>query len=139
MLTRLSKPPGRSATDLDVEEELHFHVELLRQDYLRRGMSPQEAGDATLRRFGDIGSVKKECVEIRRRSRRLMRALKSFLAMILVAGVLARVLSADFHVVKVGELLIAVAVLGRLLLHARSLSQANYPSTKRNIFASDGY
>lgn len=139
MLTRLSKPLGRRATESEVEEELRFHIELLTRDYMRQGMSRQEAADASLKRFGDIGSVRKECVEIRRRSRRLLRALKFFLAVILLAGVLIRVLSADFRVAKIGEMLIAVAVLSRLLLHARGLRPSNYPSKKRHTFAGGGY
>lgn len=59
MLTRLSKPLGRRATESEVEEELRFHIELLTRDYMRQGMSRQEAADASLKRFGDIGSVEK--------------------------------------------------------------------------------
>lgn len=139
ILTRLSMHLGRRTTEAEVEEELRFHVELLTRDFMRQGMSRQEAVVATVKRFGDVGSVKRECVVIRHRSRRLMCALKSFLILILLAGVLVRVLSADFYVGKVGEMLIAVAALTRLLLYARNLRPSKFPPEELHIFAGDGY
>lgn len=139
MLTRLFKPRGRSATEHEVERELRFHIESLVQEYTRRGMTAREAEDAAHKRFGDVGRVKIECVAIRRRSRRVTRVFKSLLTLVLLAGVLVRVSGADFHVGKVGEILIAVAVLGRLLLHARNLRPSDVPSEKRNILAGGGY
>lgn len=119
---------GRKRIELEVEEELRFHIELLTREYVGRGMSPDAARDACLKRFGDVEGIKNQCVEISRRSRLCVRAMKSFLILIFLAGVLVRVLSGDFHVSKVGDMLIAVAVLGRLLLYARGLSPASFLS-----------
>ena len=57
-----------------------------------------------------------------------MRAMKSFLILVFLAGVLVRVLSMDIYVAHTGNMLIAVAVLGRLLLYARGLSPASFLS-----------
>jgi hypothetical protein len=126
MLARLFKTSDRIGTENEIEEEFNFHIELIRRDFIQRGMSAQEAETATINRFGDVNSVRKECVEIRRRNRLLIRTLKSFLSLTLLAGITVRLLSADFHVGKAGEMLIAIAVLGQLLVYAHN----SRPSTR---------
>jgi hypothetical protein len=135
--THLFKRYARKEIELEVEEELRFHIELLRRAYIEQGMSPKEAKDATLKRFGDVEQIKGECVEISRRSNPFMRALKSFLILVFLTGVFVRVLSTDIAVGRIGEMLVAVAVLSRLLLYARGLSPSSFLSEKRNTFASD--
>ncbi|HYH84447.1 MAG TPA: permease prefix domain 1-containing protein [Pyrinomonadaceae bacterium] len=137
LLARLFKPYKRKEIELEVEEELRFHVEMLRREYIRQGMPPEEAKGATLKRFGDVEQIKYRCVQISRRSHPFMRALKSFLILVSIAGVSVRVLSADISVGRIGEMLIAVAVLSRLLLYVRGLSPSNFLSKNRNTFAAD--
>ena len=137
LLARLFKPYKRKDIELEVEEELRFHVEMLRREHIRQGMSPEEAKGATLKRFGDVEQIKYQCVQISRRSHPFMRALKSFLILVSIAGVSVRVLSADISVGRIGEVLIAVAVLSRLLLYVRGLSPSNFLSKNRNTFAAD--
>lgn len=136
-ITRLFKRFDRKKIELEVEEELRFHIELLRLGHLRRGMSPEAANDATLKRFGDVERIKNQCVEISRRSRPFMRALKSFLILVFLTGVFVRVFSTALSVSHIGETLIAVAVLSRLLLYARGLSPSSFLSEKRHTLASD--
>lgn len=119
VIKHLFKRFNRRAIELEVEEELRFHLELLGREHLQRGMSPEEAQAATRQRFGDLERIKNQCVEISSRSRPLMRALKSLSITIFLAGVLMRVFSADLYLRQVGDMLIAVAVLSRLLLYAR--------------------
>jgi hypothetical protein len=120
--TRLFKPYQWKEIEIEVEEELCFHFEMLRREHIRRGMSPEVAKDAARKRFGDIKQIKYQCVEISKRRHPLTRALKSFLILVAIAGVSVRVLSADFTVGRIGEILIAVAVLSRLLIYVRGLS-----------------
>ncbi len=132
LITSLFKRLNRRKIALEVEEELSFHIELLRREHMRQGMSPAMAKDATLKRFGDLEQIKTECVEISRRSHPLMRALKSFLILIFLAGVLMRVFSNNLNVRHIGDLLMAVGALSRLLLYARGLSPTSF-SQKSDI------
>lgn len=59
----------------DVEAELAFHVEMLERDLIRRGVSPEQAREQALRRFGDYGAARAECLTIdERQGRRMGRA-----------------------------------------------------------------
>ena len=112
----------------EVEEELRFHLELLTEALLQQDMSPEEANAAALERFGNVEQIKDQCVEISTRSNPLMRALKSFLILVFLVGVLVRVFSTEFHVLHVGDILIAVGVLGRLLVYVRGLNPSSFLS-----------
>ncbi len=118
----------RRELEREVEEELGFHLELLRREHVRQGMSPDEANAAARTRFGDMEQIKKQCVAISRRSRPLTRALKFFFILMFLAGVLVRVFAVELHFTRVGDMLIMVSVLGQLLLYARSLSPATFLS-----------
>ena len=123
--------------ELEVEEELRLHVELLLREYIQRGMSPEEALAATLKRFGNLDRVKNECVQICRRSHPLQRALKIFAILLALTGVIVRIASTDLYVDHIGDTLIAIAVSGRLLLYVRSLSPSRFPGNKRTSLFSD--
>ena len=112
----------------EVNEELAFHLELLTNEHYRQGMAREEAKAAARERFGSIEQVSAECVEISRRSHPLNRALKSFLILVFLVGVLVRIFSPEFHLTRVGDILIAVGVLGRLLLYVRGLSPGSFVS-----------
>jgi len=127
-MTHLFKRFARTAINFEVEEELRFHIELLRREYIRQGLSPEAAQGATLKRFGDLEHIKNQCVEISRRSHPCMRALKSFLLLVFLTGFLVRVFSADADVRQIGNMLMAVAALSRLLLYARGLSPSSFLS-----------
>ncbi len=128
VIARSLKHFGRRAIELEVEEELRFHLELCTQEHIQQGMSLELAKDAALKRFGDAEQIKNQCAEISRRSHPFVRAMKSFLILLFLTGVLVRGLSMDVYVGHVGEMFIAVAVFGRLLLYARGLSPASFLS-----------
>lgn len=131
LLTRLWNRFERRELELEVEEELHLHVELLLCEHVQRGMAPEEARAATLKRFGDLERIKNECVEICSKNRPLRRAFKVGAILVVLTGLVVRILSKDLHVAKVGDALIAIAISGRLLLYARSLSPSSFlPKTK---------
>ncbi|MGI9108300.1 MAG: permease prefix domain 1-containing protein [Pyrinomonadaceae bacterium] len=125
-VTSLFKRFDRKKFELDIEEELRFHFELLRQEYIQQGMSPAAATDAALKRFGDLERIKSQCVEISRRSQPIIRALKTFLILVFLAGVLMRVFSSVPQFRQIADTLMAVAALSRLLLYARGLSPSNF-------------
>ncbi len=45
---------GRRKADLDFDEEMRMHLQLLTEQGIRRGMSPAEAHSAARRPFGNI-------------------------------------------------------------------------------------
>lgn len=115
-----------SQIELEVEEELHHHCELLLREYVQRGMSPEDARAATEKRFGNLDRFKNECVKIRRRSHPLQRAFKTFLLLLALTGLIIRLGGTDRHVDHIGGILIVIAVLGRLLLYLRTLTPPRF-------------
>lgn len=109
-------------TSLDVGEELKFHIEMLEREYAQQGMSAAEAKAAASRRFGNLETVKRQCVTIRKRSSSLQRFLKTSLILIALAGFAIHMLSLDYKVGRIGSVLIMIAIAGRLLLYVRGLT-----------------
>src|ERR1044071_10272120 len=89
-------------TSLDVEEELRFHVEMLERKYAQQGMPAATAKAAALRRFGNLETVKRQCVTIRKRSSLLSRILKTSLIFIALAGLAIHMFGSDYKVVRMG-------------------------------------
>ncbi len=127
IISRFKRSHGQRA-ESEIEEELRFHLEMLIETLLQQDMSLAEAEDAALKRFGNVEQIKDQCVEISRRNHPAIRALKSFLILVFLVGVLARVLSTEYHVLHVGDTLIAVGILGRLLVYVRGLNPSSFLS-----------
>jgi hypothetical protein len=117
---------NRNKTSLDVEEELQFHVQMLERKYMEDGMCTTDARAAAFSRFGNFERVKKQCVEISKRSTLLRRVLKSSLILLGLTGLLISIGSSDYKVDRVGHVLIMIAIMGRLLLYVRGLSPFTY-------------
>lgn len=116
-------------TKREVEEELHLHLELLAEEYVKEGVPWDQAVAAAQRRFGNFERTRDECVEISWRRTPLIRALKFFLSLVFVGGILVRVFSTELNLTRVGSILIAVAVLGRLLIYVRGLNPSSFHSS----------
>ncbi len=112
----------------EIEEELRFHLEMLTQEHLQPAMTFSEAEAAALKGFGDVEQITDQCVEISRRGLYSVRALKAFLILVFLLGVLVRVFSTELHVMRVGDTLIAVAVMSRLFLYVRGLNPSSFRS-----------
>lgn len=112
----------RRRLQLEVEEELQFHLDLLAEEHCRPDTSWPQAQAQARKRFGNVEQIRDECVRIARRNQPLVLALKWLFAFVFITGVLVRVFSADYHVTRVGDLLMEVAALGRLLLYLRGKS-----------------
>jgi hypothetical protein len=115
-------------TEGEIEEELRFHLEILTETLLQKDMSLAEARHAALQRFGNVEQIRDQCVEISRRNTPAIRALKSFLILLFLVGVLVRVFGTEFHVTRVGDVLIAVGILGRLWVYVRGLNPSSFLS-----------
>jgi len=111
---------------LNVEDELHFHIEMLERKYAEQGMSTADAKAAALRRFGNLEKVRKQCVHISRRNSLLRRVLKTSTILIALTGLAIHTLNSNYKIARMGSVLIMIAVAGRLLLYVRGLSPSTF-------------
>ena len=125
-LRNLLMRPNRKKTAFEVEEELQFHIEMLECKYARQGMSDAHAKAAALRRFGNFERVKKQCVDISRRSSLFRRVLTTSSIFIALTGLSIYILGSDYKVARIGSMLIVIAIFGRLLLYVRGLSPSTF-------------
>lgn len=119
---------GSRRVHLEVEEELQFHLDLLTEEHCRQNMPLREAQVNARQRFGNVEQIRDECVTIARRSSQVVMALKWFFGFVFVTGILVRIFGAgtDYHITRVGDILMAVGVLSRLLLYLRGRTPARY-------------
>ena len=123
---RLFNSRGSEAIEREVEEELQFHLDRLTEQQLQQATTFEEARACALRRFGNVEEVKDECVEISKRSRPFTRTLRSFLILTFLAGVFVRVFATQLNVDRMGQMLIAVGVMGQLFVYVRGLRPAGF-------------
>jgi hypothetical protein len=119
MTGRIFNHLNRPEIDRDIGTELQFHLDLLTQEYLQQSMSLEAAKEAALKQFGDVEQIKNQCVEISRRNRPVIVALKFLLAVLFGTGAMLRIIGWDFHLSRCGDLLMAVSILSWLLLYVR--------------------
>jgi hypothetical protein len=117
----------------EIDEELRFHLELLTEELLQQDLSLVEAQAAARRRFGNIDQIKDQCAEISRKRNPLLHALKAFMVLVFLSGVLVRVFSPEFHLTRMGNILMAVGLLGRLLLYVRGLNSSSFFSRPETL------
>jgi hypothetical protein len=125
-ITRLLHRFDRDEIERQIEEELRFHLELLTEQHLQQDMSLSEAKDASLKRFGNVEQIKVQCAQISRSNGALTGALKSFLILVFIVGVLVRAFSTELDVHHLGTILIFVAVAGRLFFYVRGLKPSQF-------------
>jgi hypothetical protein len=127
-IAKLFKNSNRKQVLFEVEDELRFHIEMLERKYAQNGMSAGAAKSAALRRFGRLERAMKQCVDIRNRNSVLRRVLKTSLILLGLTGLSIRILSSDLNVDHIGDILIMIAISGRLLLYVRGLSPSTFLS-----------
>jgi hypothetical protein len=127
-ITRLFHRFDREVIEHQIEEELRFHLELLTEHHLQQDMSLSDAKDAALKRFGNVEQIKDQCVDISSSNRPLTRVLKSFLILVFLVGVLVRVFSTELGFRHLGDILIVLAVSGRLFFYVRALNPSRFTS-----------
>ncbi|HVQ16065.1 MAG TPA: ADOP family duplicated permease [Vicinamibacterales bacterium] len=59
--------------DQEVDEELAFHIEMRTRELVERGVDPRIAREMVLARLGDVGRLKRTCVDLGRKREREMR------------------------------------------------------------------
>ena len=59
--------------DQEVDEELAFHVEMRTRELVEKGLDPPIAREMVLARVGDVGRLKRTCVDLGRKRDREMR------------------------------------------------------------------
>jgi hypothetical protein len=112
----------------EIEDELCLHLDLLTDELCRQDVPRDEARARAKARFGNVEQIRDQCVEISERHRPHARALKSFLILVFLTGVLVHFLGTEYHVTRMGDVLIMLGILGRLLLYVRSLNPSNFLS-----------
>ncbi|MEW6736921.1 MAG: ABC transporter permease [Acidobacteriota bacterium] len=65
LIARLRALLRRKAVIQDIEEELRFHIEMETQTNIERGMRPEEAQQAAIRSFGNLGRIRDLAYEVR--------------------------------------------------------------------------
>jgi hypothetical protein len=68
----------RVPLDQEVDEELALHVELRTRELIERGLDPKTARDLVLSRLGDLGRLKRTCIDLGRKRDREMRVTQWF-------------------------------------------------------------
>jgi putative ABC transport system permease protein len=63
----------RVPLDQEVDEELALHIELRTRELVARGVDPKTARDMVLARLGDLGQLKRTCIDLGRKRDREMR------------------------------------------------------------------
>ena len=89
-------------------------------------MSFEEARESALTRFGNIDQVRDQCAQIKSRRHPVIRALKLFLVLVFLSGVVISIFAIEYHVTRVGHILMAVGMLGRLWLYVRGLVPSSF-------------
>ena len=63
----------RVPLEQEVDEELALHIEMRVRELVERGLDPKIARDTVLSRIGDVGQLKRTCVDLGRKRDREMR------------------------------------------------------------------
>jgi len=62
----------RVPLEQEVDEELALHIEMRTRELVERGMDPRDAREIVLARVGDLGSLKRTCIDLGRKRDREM-------------------------------------------------------------------
>ena len=132
ILRRLGAPVRGEAAGREIEDELLFHIEMRARDNITAGMSPEDAVADAMRRFGDFDRIRAVCEKIRKeRLAGIMKVIKGGAWVILGCGLMLKMSSNIVALRDVGDFLILIALLWRLLIHLREMQ----PDRRRVIAA----
>ena len=68
----------RVPLDVEVDEEIAFHIEMRTRELVERGVDPRVAREMVLARFGDLARLRQTCVDLGRKREREMRLTQWF-------------------------------------------------------------
>jgi hypothetical protein len=122
VLRQIGSPVRGVAAGREIEEELRFHIEMRANDNIAAGMSPEDAEADAMRRFGDFDQIRSVCEEVRKeRLGGVMKVLKGSAWVMLGCGLMLKMSSNILSFQNVGEFLILIALLWRLLIYLREM------------------
>ncbi|HXT17095.1 MAG TPA: ABC transporter permease [Gemmatimonadaceae bacterium] len=97
-------------TTADVDDELHFHLEMRAAEYAARGLSPDAARSRAEQRFGNVARARDDCVEIDRQQARAESHMQMLNALVQDAAYALRVLRRQWVPALAAILCMAVGV-----------------------------
>ena len=122
ILRHLGAPVRGEAASHEVENELRFHIEMRTRDNIAAGMSPEDAEADAMRRFGDFDHIHAVCEEIRKeRLAGSMKVMKGVIWTMIGCGLTLKLATDVVALHDVGQFLILIAVLWRLLIYLREM------------------
>ncbi len=122
ILRRLGLLDRSEAGACEIEDELRFHIEMRTRDNIEAGMTPEEAMADAMRRFGDFDHVRTMCREIRKeRLAGAMKLIKGLIWAMFGCGLTLKLAAGIDALQNVGDFLILIAILWRLLIHLREI------------------
>ena len=65
LLDRLRALRNSEAVHREIDEEMRFHLDMRAEEYVRKGMSPEQAQREAERRFGPLTRIKETGYEVR--------------------------------------------------------------------------
>ena len=102
-----------------IEDELRFHIEMRTQENMDSGMAPTQARQDAEERFGNLESIKSECLKIHCDNHVALKALNCLLVIVVSFGIVLRLTSSTRGIRPSGDLIAMSAILLRLLIHLR--------------------
>lgn len=122
ILRQLGAHVRKEAVDHEIEDELRFHIEMRTRDNIAAGMSPEDAVADAIRRFGDFDHIRTICEEIRKEwLMGVMKVVKGLAWIIIGCGLTLKMTADEEAWQPVGNALILIASLWRLLIHLREI------------------
>lgn len=122
ILRRLGAPVRGETAEREIEDELRFHIEMRTRDNIAVGMSPEEAAADAMRRFGDFDHIQAVCEEIKKeRLGGVMKMAKGLIWITFGCGLALKLAANVDSLHNVGDFLILIAILWRLLIHLREI------------------
>jgi hypothetical protein len=109
----------RPAARRCIEDELRFHIEMRTQDNMDAGMTPTQARQDAEYRFGNLESIKSDCLKIHYDNHVAMKALNCLLGIFVAVGLVLRLTGSTKGIGPAGDLIAMSAILLRLLIYLR--------------------
>jgi hypothetical protein len=125
-LTGLFHSFDRRQASHEIEDELRLHLDLLTDELCMQNLPRDEARTQAEAQFGNFAQIRDECVEISMRNNPRTQALKSVLMLTFLIGIFVRIMGSEYHVTRMGTVLITVGLLGRLFLYVRGLNSSRF-------------
>ena len=126
---RRRKPP----IEREIDEELRFHIDMQTRDYEGRGLSTEDSRVMANTRFGDVEKIKKECIRIGSGTTVLIWILNSVFLLSLFLGLVLRGLVPEFHVNRVGDVMMMIGGLGILLVYTKKAGTTLFSSKSESF------